>query len=220
MNKLTTIYVVRHGQSQSNTQDYNEKIADFKDAGTDLTDLGKLQAKELSKKLKNINFDAIFSSDLIRTKQTAEILALERKLAVETTDIIRENSFYGYVHKLGRPIENIHEEMLADLARLDELGKMNYRHSSSMETPQEAAIRLLTYLREIAAAYSGKTVMVVAHGNLMRSLLTHLGYAKYDELPAGTIANAGYIVLESDGVDFFIRETYGVEKQKGVFRTF
>lgn len=218
MNKMTTIYLVRHAQSESNA--LSGQKHDFEGLGTDLTAEGKKQAKKLAKKLKNISFDAIFSSDTLRTKQTAEIIALEKKLAIETTNGIRENSFFKYVHSQGRPAEEIQKEMLADLAKLDELGKMNYKHTPPVESPYEAATRLLTYLREIAVACLGKTVMVVAHGNLMRSILPLLGYAKYDELPAGAIVNAGYIVLESDGVDFFVKETHGVEKKQGVFRTF
>lgn len=215
---MTTVYLVRHAESESNALD--GKKHDFQGLGTDLTVDGKKQAGELAKKLETVHFDAIFSSDMARAKQTAEIVALEKKLAVETTDKIRENSFFGYVHKTGRPVDEIQKEMLADLAKLDELGKMNYKHTSSVESPREAAIRLLTYIREISVAYLGKTVMVVAHGNLMRSILPLLGYAKYDELPAGSIVNTGYIILESDGIDFFVKETHGVEKQQGEFRTF
>lgn len=218
MNKLTKIYLVRHGESESNA--LKGKKHDYEGLGTELTETGKKQAQILSKKLENIHFDAIFSSDMLRTKQTAEIVALEKKLAVETTDGIRENSFFRYVNSQGRPVEEIQAEMLSDLAKLDELGKMNYKHTPSVESPHEAATRLIIYLREIAVACLGKTVMVVAHGNLMRSLLPLLGYAKYDELPAGSIINTGYIILECDGVDFFVKETYGVEKKEGTFRTF
>lgn len=223
MNKLTTIYVVRHAESQSNAQGeftMDSALHDFKGLGTSITVEGKKQTKDLAGRLKDIHFDKIFSSDMLRTKQTAEILALERKLIVETTDKIRENSFYAYIHGQKRPVVEIEKEMLADLAKLNEVGKMTYKHSPSMETPRESATRFLTYLREIALAYGGRTVMVVSHGNLMRSLLTHLGFATYNELPAGTVKNTAYFVLESDGVDFFVKETYGIEKRQGVFRTF
>lgn len=223
MGKPTIIYVVRHAESHSNALKKftkNKAFHDFEGLGTSLTPDGKQQVNKLAEKLKDVHFDKIFSSDMVRAKETAEILALERKLAVETTNKIRENSFFGYIHKLGRPYEEVEKEMLTDLAKLDELGKMNYKHTSAVESPSEAATRLLTYIREIAVAYAGKTIMLVAHGNLMRSLLTHLGFAKYNELPAGTVKNAAYFVLESDGVNFFIKETHGVEKQQDVFRTF
>ena len=58
-----------------------------------LTAQGITQAKELAKKLKNVKFDLIFSSDLLRAKRTAEIIALEHKLFVQTSKLLRERDF-------------------------------------------------------------------------------------------------------------------------------
>ena len=63
------LYVVRHGQSESNMQGkwgghYN----------TPLTSKGSEQAKQLADELANINFEIIVSSSLIRARQTAEII--------------------------------------------------------------------------------------------------------------------------------------------------
>ena len=43
--------------------------------------------------LQHIKFDAIFSSDLLRTAQTAEIIALEHRLLVETPKALRGRRF-------------------------------------------------------------------------------------------------------------------------------
>lgn len=76
MNKnLTTIYVVRHGESQSNTEvhiPYTErKIRTDGPKGSPLTEKGKQQAKEVAEKLRNVHFDAAFSSHKIRAQDTA-----------------------------------------------------------------------------------------------------------------------------------------------------
>lgn len=64
---------MRHGQAISNVKDlcscWPEK---FKNP---LTLAGKKQATETAKKLKTKNIDLIFASPLLRTKQTAEIVA-------------------------------------------------------------------------------------------------------------------------------------------------
>lgn len=191
---------------------------DLKD-GAPLTETGKKQAKALAQQLNGIHFDAFFSSNMIRAKNTAEAVALERKLAVQTSDLIRERELTRYMEKISRKSKTkIKEEMKVELERLDNLGKMHYKHTDEMESAEEAATRLLTFLREVALAYSGKTVLVANHGNLIRSTLTKLGWAPFDELPDGAIDNTGYVILESDGVDFFIKGTYGVHKQKNTKR--
>lgn len=220
-NKLTTIYVVRHGQSEFNaTLDFRtiDKDGEF---GAHLTNLGRMQAQELAKKVKPVHFAAIFSSDLARAKETAQAVALERKIAVETTNAIRERDIVRYAISLGyKSLDEIEVWLKKELKKLDEMGKMNYRYNQDMETPNEAATRLLTFIREVAVAYAGQTVMVVCHSNLMRCLLNHLGFAKFDELPRSSVKNTAYFVLESDGVDFFVKETNGIKKIQGVVRPF
>jgi len=219
--KNTTIYVVRHGQSVFNATLDFDSIEKDGDLGAHLSDLGKEQATALTEKLKGIDFAAIFSSDLARTKETAEIVALERKIEVKTTDAIRERDIVRYSLKLGyKNLDDVESWLRKELKELDEKGKMNYRHSPEMETPNESAIRLLTFIQEVAVAYKGQTVMVVCHSNIMRCLLNRLGYAKFDELPRKSIEHTAYFVLESDGSDFSVKETFGIRKIQGEIRPF
>ena len=62
------VYIVRHGQIPSNA------LRQYPYLDESLTELGIKQAAELRDKLKNIRFDAIMCSPLIRTRQTAEII--------------------------------------------------------------------------------------------------------------------------------------------------
>ena len=73
---------------------------------------GKDHAKNLAKELLDVHFDAVFSSDLTRTRQTAEILALERKLAVETTELLRERTFGKLEGKATSELRAIHAELI------------------------------------------------------------------------------------------------------------
>ncbi len=207
MNSLTTFYIVRHGESMGNL-DFEMERASLKagGAGTDLTTEGRKQSEEVAKKLRHVQFDAIFSSDLLRTKRTAEIIALERKLEITALEVLRERNFGKYVANT----KELQDEMKPILEKLTDTEKMRYRHKPDMETQEEAAVRLLTFLRETALAYPGKTILVTNHGNTMRSLLIQLGFAKYNELPSRSILNTGYYVLQSDGVEFFLIDTHRV----------
>lgn len=224
MNKLCRIYVVRHGESMFNASENIEEYPNEGPYGSPLSERGKEQAKILAKNLNSINFAAVFSSDLSRAKQTAEILALEKELAHETRETIRERSIFDYLNvknKLNeKELRKLEEEIRNTLAKLDEKAKLAYKHGPEFESAEEGALRLLEFLKEIAVGYRDKTVLVVCHANIMKSLLTYLGWAKFDELPSGTIENTGYFVLETDGEKFLIRETSGIHKITGKLRNF
>lgn len=210
-NNVCTIYIVRHAQSIHNVEYANKKenLTKANELGSKLTTLGIEQAKARAQTFKNIHFYKIFSSDFLRAKQTAEIIALDHKLLVITNKLLREKywgGFEGRLHKMDW-------KKLTKLQKgLSDKEKMKVKLSEDMESENEALSRFITFLREVSIAYIGKTIMVVCHGNIMRSLLVNLGVAKYDELPGGTIENTGYYVLESDGIEFFVKETIGVNK--------
>ena len=67
------VYIVRHGQVPHNVlKQYNVK-------DEDLTNIGIEQALELKEKIRDIDFDIIYSSPLIRAKHTAEIITDNNK---------------------------------------------------------------------------------------------------------------------------------------------
>lgn len=75
-NKQKEIYILRHGESEAN----KENIIQGNEYDTDLTALGREQAKKTGKylkkyRIKNNNFDAIYSSPLKRTAKTAQIIS-------------------------------------------------------------------------------------------------------------------------------------------------
>lgn len=197
----TTFYIVRHGQTTWNVEGLMQGHTD-----SPLTEKGEQQAKETAEKLKHINFDLIFSSDLLRAKRTAEIISLERQLAVETTDLLRERSFGIYE---GQPYEAVHvyDELLEKLGE-DE------RHTFSQNGVEDEASfigRILTFFRETAVTHPGKNILVVSHGGVIRSLLLHLGIAAWKAGASNIIVkNASYMKLLSDGVNFEVKELEGI----------
>lgn len=82
------MYIVRHGETEWNVRKLLQGQKD-----SNLTEKGKEEAERLAKKFKDTPFDAIFSSDLLRAKRTAEILAVEHNLAIQTNKLLRERHF-------------------------------------------------------------------------------------------------------------------------------
>ena len=211
-NNICTIYIVRHAQSIHNAE-YDvkkESLTKASKLGSKLTSLGVEQARIRAESFKGIHFDKIFSSDFLRAKQTADIIALEHKLEVITNKLLREKSWGSFEYKLHK----LNWEKLKELQKgLSDREKMKIKLSEDMESEDEALARLIMFLEEISVAYVGKTILVVCHGNIMRSLLVFLKHARYDELATGTLENTSYYILESDGVNFFIKDIKGLHKK-------
>ena len=67
------LYIVRHGQVPHNA------LGIYCEIDEDLNEVGIKQAKELAKKIKNIECDIIISSPLLRARHTAEIINTKNK---------------------------------------------------------------------------------------------------------------------------------------------
>lgn len=206
--KYATIYLVRHRQSKWNVKEILQGQQD-----SPLTQNGKMQAKELALNLKAIHFDAIFSSDLGRTMQTAGILNAERQMHITATKELRER-FFGPLME-GKTEKQYREDLQKEFAFYDKLtdgAKYYHKVTPDTESDDELMQRFIPFVRECAQAYLGRTVLMISHGSLLRTFLIHLGFASRNELPYGALSNSGYIKLRSDGVDFIIDEVMGLNK--------
>lgn len=200
-NPLTAFYLVRHGQT-----DWNSKHLLQGDSDIPLNAKGEEQARELALLLKNVNFDLAFSSDLLRTKRTAEIVVLEKNLFVETTKLLRERDFGKFE---GQPVATLiaYLKLLHGLNREE---RAKHRLAENIENDEEVTTRLITFLRETALTHPGKNILAVTHSGILRMVLLHTGYHTYEQSDAVYLANGSYIKLESDGIDIFIKEVSGI----------
>lgn len=202
-NNLTTFYIVRHGQTEYNKKEIIHGITD-----SELTDLGIKQASNLAVELKNIKFDFAFSSDLLRAKRTAEIIILEKNLELETTKLLRERH-HGSLE--GKP-RIYYDAWDKALKKITDEEKYVYKHGKEIESDKEVVNRFIRFIREISIRYPGKTILAACHAGVIKAVLTKLGYGDYNLYSHGLIENGAYFVLESDGIDFFIKKTAGIKK--------
>lgn len=206
-NEYTTLYIIRHGRTDWNVQGRIQGHTDIP-----LNEEGEAQAKKLAEELKHIHFDEVFSSDLLRAKRTAELIVLEKKLAVKTTQALREQTYGIYEGRRGEDVDRELKRLFDDYKKLSVQELMTQREDPSMETHEEVVSRFITFLREIAVTYKGKNILIATHGAVMRYFLIHLGFGDYQSLPPRSIKNTAYVMVQSDGLDFFIKETSGVHK--------
>lgn len=204
---MTIFYIVRHGETDWNVKKLVQGHTDIP-----LNQKGESQAKQVGKKLQHIYFDAVFSSDLLRAKRTAEIIALERKIEVRTTRDLRERFFGRLEGKSWAGAESELKSLWEKLVHLTDEDRRLHQ-LEKVESNKDIMKRFIPFLKEIAVAYQEKNILVVTHGGIMRAFLLSVGFGTEKNLPSGSIDNLAYIKLESDGMDFFIRETYGIKKK-------
>lgn len=205
--KYTTFYIVRHGESEGNVNKILQGQMDFP-----LTPKGESQARRRGRELRHVKFDLAFSSDLMRAHRTAEIIAVEHKLIVETTKALRERRFGLYEGLNPQTFTEPVQQLFDQWYQMTEKEWMAHKIDEHFESGDEMVSRVLTFLREIAVGHPGKTILSVCHGDLMRNVLIHLGWGTKDELRSHAIGNTAYFVLKTDGSDFFIANTEGITK--------
>lgn len=175
-----------------------------------LNEKGEAQAKELGETLKHITFDLAFSSDLMRAKKTAEIIALEHKLEVKATKLLRERKFGQFEGKTHDVLKD-YDELIEKMSNEE---RFTNKFDGNVESDEEISSRMLTFIRETAITHPGKTVLVGTHGGIMRALLLKLGNLRYEDYHHSAVGNGAYVTLQSDGVEFIVKETVGIERKE------
>lgn len=168
----TTIYLIRHGQTDWNVAGKIQGHADIP-----LNETGKAQAQKVAQflKKKQATLAALYSSDLQRAHQTAHEISQIFALEIILTADLRE----GYFGKL---------QGLTKQERLDLYGTMTDEElpeKVGAEPRNKVVARTLNCLYSIVQKHKEQYIAVVTHGWLLDSLLTHLGHNMAD-LPALT----------------------------------
>lgn len=206
-NSYCTMYIVRHGLTDWNVLNKMQGHTDIS-----LNSVGREQAKKVANKLKKINFEAVYSSDLSRAKETAEIIVAYRKLTIKLSKALRErhHGFFEGTTQEERKTKAELKKLIDHFYGLPfEKQWINAPHKT-VEPYAKVAQRFISELRAIGVAHIGKNVLVVSHGGSMRILLIHLGVLKHEDYYKVALQNTGYIKLRSDGVDFFIDKVVGL----------
>lgn len=148
------LYLIRHGQSETNLKKCFTGWAQV-----NLTEQGRADAISVRPMLKDIRFDKIYSSDLIRAMYTAE-LAIPG-CEYETTPLLRE---VGMGSLELQPIAEVEADMLAKNTR--ELGYAMYGGESKAELQRRAKEFL-----QLVQSRDGQTVAAFSHWGLIGAVL-------------------------------------------------
>lgn len=162
---MTTLLLVRHGQADHNL---SYTLNDNDNPASKLTFRGKAQSAETAKQLEKYNPDILYSSDLERTRQTADIIG--KHLNLKKNVDRRLNEFIsGYHNQKG------YKWILR-------LGFSRHRLKAkfgSGESLIDARDRVEDFINDAAKKHKGKTICVVAHLHTIQAADSIVNGVKY-----------------------------------------
>lgn len=146
---MTTLYLVRHGETVAN----KAQILQGHQPG-ELNETGRAQAREVAEKMRDVRIDAFVASDLRRAIQTCEIIAAPHGVGrdgIATTPLLRERDWGSFTGKFIPDLE--HAEWPDDVETLDHMKN-----------------RAREFLAWLKGRYPDKVVLAVGHGIINKAI--------------------------------------------------
>ena len=190
---MATLVLIRHGESQWNLENRFTGWVDVP-----LSQKGEQEARAAGEKLRVFRFDCAFTSVLSRAKET---LRLVLETIGQPTILVQENQalnerMYGELQGLNK----------AETAKKygEEQVKI-WRRSFDVRPPggeslKDTAERVLPYFEKHIRPelHKNKAVLVVAHGNSLRSLVMHLDHLSREQVLELNIPTGAPLLYEFD----------------------
>ena len=146
------LYIVRHGETDWNKE---HRIQGHQDIP--LNNQGIIDAEKVKEKLKDIDFDIVFSSPLKRAYETAKIIT--------NKDIIIDNRL---IERYNGKLEGINDEELLQSIDWDDDNS-----PYEIEKLSDLSNRVFSFLDEILDKYNNKNILVVTHAGIGIQIRTY-----------------------------------------------
>ena len=151
---MTTILLARHGETDWNREGRWQGWAD-----PPLNELGRRQAAALAEELRDTPFDAVYTSDLKRAHETAEIVAALHGVSVVADRELREIDIGSWSGLTKPEIEKRFPE----------------GERPDGETTEQHSARVVAAVERIAREHHGERILIVTHGGTMHRLIDAAG---------------------------------------------
>lgn len=190
---MSRLILLRHGESQWNRENRFTGWVDIP-----LSEQGEKEAKEAGKKLKSFAIDCAYTSVLRRASDTLDLALLEAgKTGIPITRNLALNErHYGELQGLNK------EEMSKKFGK----EKVHqWRRSYDIAPPggeslKDTAARTLPFFKSVILndLREGKTVLIAAHGNSLRSIVMEIEKLTPEEIVKVEIPTGVPILYEFD----------------------
>lgn len=163
---MATLLFTRHGETEDNLA---QRLSTAP-PGPPLTELGCRQAAELAAALAGRALDAIYTSPLVRARQTAQIVCANRDIPIYPVDALRELSVGA---REGRTDPGVFEEMDQVWKTWTIDGNLDCEAGPGGETGRQVLARGVAALNEIRRTHPSGTALIVAHSGILQLLVPH-----------------------------------------------
>ena len=169
------LYLIRHGETDFNKQRRIQGQSDIP-----LNAYGRELAIKTGEGLKNVKFDLVFTSPLIRAQETARLVIGERNIPFIEEPRIQEIAFGEYeglcCSEEGYNIPDIHFLNFFD-------DPANYQTPPKGESFQQVIERTGNFLEELThrKEYADKTILVSTHGCALKAILANVYQTTIDQ---------------------------------------
>ena len=153
---MTTLLLVRHGETDWNRDGRWQGHSD-----TQLNDVGREQAARVADELGG-GVDVVYTSDLARARETAEIAAERLGLDVHVDERLRERGFGAWEGKTRAEIEAEFADAHARWLAGEGPG------ADDAEAFADFAARIHDFLEDVLRRHPDETVLIVSHGGSIR----------------------------------------------------
>lgn len=168
------LYITRHGETMRNAE---QRVLGRTD--DPLSEKGLAQAQDLAERLKDTEFDMIFSSPLTRARQTAQAVADSKGMEVLVDERLIETNFGEF-----EGVPRYCEEYQA--AKRD-----HFKRYPGGESYFDMAYRIYDFLFMLKREYPDKRVLVVAHGGVCRIICNYFYDMENEEFVQHAFPNCG-----------------------------
>ena len=189
------IYFCRHGQTTGDVED--RYGGDYDDH---LTELGLESSRELAEKLQGKNIEVIFSSPLLRAKETAKCIQDKLGVAIKVVPELKERNWYGVL--TGMVKSDAGQKYPEQVEKLT-----NFRLTLDKGESYDDFCRRIKVGVDKITSSKHQVVAAVIHGGVFKNIFREI--FKTGEVKK--IEDCGYIEVDWDGTKFTIIGLFGVE---------
>lgn len=169
---MTTLYLIRHAEAEGNV--FRRLHGQY---DSHITPNGRRQIAALAQRFCEVPIHAVYASDLLRTRTTAQAIYREKGLPLHTDPRFRELNCgvwedlpFGYLSRF-YPAENH-----------DFSHRPRQWACEGSETFELYTSRFLAAMEEVARRHEGESVAIFSHGMVMRGVLQRLFFPDTEEL--------------------------------------
>lgn len=156
---MKEIFLIRHGRQCSKLCNVN--VA--------LDEVGREQAQRLGERLRTYGLEKLYSSELIRARETAEIINQSLSLPYEMLPDIQEIDFGGFTGKTDEDIRDTYGEFRRERS----LHREDIPYPEGGECGADVVKRVMPQLRKLCERPEDR-IGVVTHGGVIRSVCAEI----------------------------------------------